>query len=416
MGNFPPTHPPPPFAFVTCVNNLDPSIFCELMGIEGKCLMRLFNHLRENPIDFLLAFVPLTIMADIFHWGELWVFALSAIALIPMASYIGRSTEVLAVYTGPRIGGLMNATLGNAAELIITIVAIREGLLDLVKASITGSILGNILLVMGAAMLFGGLRNGNQQFNRKHASRNSILLMLAVIALLVPSFLSSAMDPGDFVRTEALSIGVAITMILLYGLGVFYSLRVKDGPLAARPSMSKQEDATTIAVEHQDSQEDHPDWSLRTALVVLAASTIGVVFLSELLVGSIEPVVVDLGITEFFVGIILIPLVGNVAEHLVAVNVALKNKMDLSVEIAIASSLQIALFVAPVLVFISLIFGDPLQLIFNQVELLALIVGVLIAGFISMDGESNWLEGAELLAVYVILALAFFLLPEQILH
>jgi Ca2+:H+ antiporter len=333
-----------------------------------------------------------------------------------MASYIGRSTEVLAVYTGPRIGGLLNATLGNAAELIITIVAIREGLLELVKASITGSILGNILLVMGAAMLLGGLRNGTQQFNRKQASRNSILLMLAVIALLVPSILSSAMGPGDFLRTEALTIGVAIIMIILYVLGVFYSLRVKDGPLAARPSMSSPKDLKPTAEEHQDYQEEHPNWSLRTAIVVLAASTAGVVFLSELLVGSIEPVVIDLGITEFFVGIILIPLVGNVAEHLVAVSVAVKNKMDLSVEIAIASSLQIALFVAPVLVFISLLVGDPLQLIFNQVELLALIVGVLIAGFISMDGESNWLEGAELLAVYVILALAFFLLPEQILH
>lgn len=371
----------------------------------------LLTHLRETPVDVLLLAIPLAVLAKSLEWGETWVFLLSALAIVPVAGYIGRSTEALAVFTGPRVGGLLNATLGNAAELIITIVAIREGLLELVKASITGSILGNILLVMGMSMLLGGLRNGTQSFDRRHASRNAILLMLAVIALLIPSMLSSAIGPEDSLQVEALSLGVAFIMIILYALGIVYSLMVHDGPLAARSSVEAPDADQRAAFEGVHAHTHHPAWSLRTALIVLAISTVGVAFLSELLVGSVEPVVISLGVSEFFLGVILIPIVGNVAEHLVAVKVAIQNQMDLSVEIAIASSLQIALFVAPVLVFISLLLGNPLQLIFNQFELLALIAGVFIAALVSEDGVSNWLEGAELLAVYLILGLAFFLLP-----
>ena len=379
--------------------------------------MKLLAFFRKKPINIMLFAVPIAILAEILHWGDIWIFVFSSISMVPLASLIGESTEVLAVYTGPRIGGLLNATLGNAAELIITIVAIRAGLLELVKASITGSILGNILLVMGMAMLLGGLRNGSQRFDRRHASKNAILLMLAVIALIIPSMLSSSIGPETSVKVEALSLGVAFIMIVLYGLGVFYSLKVQDGPLSARTSVK---DGAGKVSEHQGEQSSlirrqtshhQPHWSLRTALIVLAVSTAGVVIISEMLVGSVEPVVVSLGISEFFLGVILIPIIGNVAEHMVAVKVAIENKMELSVEISIASSLQIALFVAPVLVFISLLLGNPLQLIFNQFELLALIVGVLIAAMVSFDGESNWLEGAELLAVYIILGLAFFLLP-----
>ena len=373
--------------------------------------MKLLSNLKERPINILLFVIPFAFLASLFGWGDTWVFVLSAISIIPMASYIGQSTEVLAAYTGPRVGGLLNATLGNTAELIITIVAIRAGLLELVKASITGSILGNILLVMGMSMLLGGLKNGTQRFDRRHASRNAILLMLAVIALLIPSMESGAIGPEDSLEVEALSIGVALIMIVLYGLGLLFSLKVRDGPLSARSSIESPKAREHELVGQPLEVEHHPAWSVRMALVILAVSTAAVAFLSELLVGSVEPVVVSLGISEFFLGVILIPIVGNVAEHLVAVKVATQNNMDLSVEIAIASSLQIALFVAPVLVFVSLLFGNPLQLIFNQVELLALIVGVLIAALVSFDGESNWLEGAELLAVYVILALAFFLLP-----
>jgi Ca2+:H+ antiporter len=357
--------------------------------------MKLVNYLRQEPLSILLVALPLAILARLMGWGALWVFVFSALGVIPLAGFIGSSTEALAVFTGPRLGGLLNATLGNAAELIITIVAIREGLLELVKASITGSILGNLLLVLGMSIALGGLRNGVQTFNQRQASSNSILLALAVIALLIPSLLSHSIGSDSSIEVEAFSLGVAGVMVLLYALGLLYSFRSHEG--GHNPE--------------QPAVEKRPAWSLSTALVVLALATVGVAYLSELLVGAVEPVVKSLGVSEFFLGVILIPIVGNVAEHLVAVRTALKNQMDLSVEISVASSLQIALFVAPVLVFVSLLLGNPLQLIFNQFELLALIAGVLIAALVSADGESNWLEGAELLAVYVILGLAFFLLP-----
>jgi Ca2+:H+ antiporter len=375
-------------------------------------LNKVIDFFVKKRINILLFSIPLVVFAEIFHWGDVWVFGLSAAGVIPLANYIGEATEVLADHTGPRVGGLLNATLGNAAELIITTVAIRQGLLELVKASITGSILGNILLVMGAAMFFGGLKNGVQSFNRHQASRNAILLVLAVVALLIPSMLSGSIGPQDSLEVEVFSIGVATIMIILYGLGIFYSFTAADGPMVVHSSSS----ITHLPETHKKDQLRYDDlrqasWGLRKAIVVLGLSTIGVAYLSELLVGAVEPVVTNLGVSEFFLGVILIPIIGNVAEHLVAVKVAVENQMDLSVEIAIASSLQIALFVAPVLVFVSLLFGNPLQLIYNEFELLALIVGVLIAALVSSDGKSNWLEGAELLAVYIILGLAFFLLP-----
>jgi len=370
--------------------------------------LKTVDLIRRNPLNLFFLAVPLAIFAGILDWGPLWVFLFSALAIIPMAGYIGEATEALAAYTGPSLGGLLNATLGNAAELIITITAIRQGLLELVKASITGSILGNILLVLGTAMVFGGLRNGLQTFNQRRVGNNAILLMLAVIALVVPSALSSAIGPQESPKVETLTLGVAAIMIFLYAIGLLFSYRVQGGPLPADPTFEKQKSRKTT---HSKTDDLHPGWSLRTALIVLAVATVGVAYFSELLVGAVEPVVKNLGVSEFFLGIILIPIVGNVAEHLVAVKLAIQNKMELSVEIAISSSLQIALFVAPVLVFVSLFLGHPLLLIFNQFELLALIVGVLIAALVSADGESNWLEGAELLAVYLILALAFFLLP-----
>jgi len=359
-------------------------------------MQKLLAYVKTKPLALLLLCIPLAVLARAGGWGALWVFLLSAAGVIPLAEYIGEATEALAAYTNPRVGGLLNATLGNAAELIITIVAIREGLLELVKASITGSILGNLLLVMGMAFLLGGLKNGLQKFEQRSATRNAILLVLAVLALLIPSVLSQSIGPEGSPQVEALSLGVAGVMIVLYALALVYGFRSHGAPLS-RQSVEKE--------------ADHAGWSVRTAVLVLAVSTLGVVVLSEFLVGAVEPVVAGFGISEFFLGVILIPIVGNVAEHLVAVEVAMADKMELSVEIAIASSLQIALFVAPVLVFISLLMGNPLQLIFNQFELLALIAGVVVTALVSADGESNWLEGAELLAVYLILALAFFLLP-----
>lgn len=363
-------------------------------------MQKIRTYLTGHPLAVLLIFLPLAMLAKFTQWGELWVFALSALGVIPMAGYIGEATEALAHYTGPKLGGLLNATLGNAAELIITIFAIRKGLLELVKASITGSILGNLLLVLGMAMLFGGMRHGVQRFDRRQASHNAVLLAMTVLMLVVPSLVSHSIHPAEFgletdPKVEALSLGVAAVMIVLYILGLLYSFKSIEGP---------------ITVEEQGTLTARLAWPVRTALLVLALATLGVAFLSELLVGSVEPVVERLGMSEFFIGIIFIPIIGNVAEHLVAVQVAIKNKMTLSVEIAVASSLQVALFVAPVLVFVSLLFGHNLTLTFNQVELVALVAGVMIAALVSADGESNWLEGAELLAVYIALGLAFFLL------
>ncbi len=376
-------------------------------------IQRMSSFFRDQPIQLLLIVIPFAILSRASGQSDVLTFLLSAIAIIPLASLIGDATEALSFHTGPRIGGLLNATLGNAAELIITIVAIREGLLDLVKASITGSILGNILLVMGAAFLLGGFKNGIQVFNHRNMGRYSILLILAVIALVIPSVLSSSIGPTTSVKVETLSLGVAVIMILLYAAGLIFGFQADDGPLSpagiAGASDKKKEKVGPKSAEPEPSGQQA--WTVRTALIVLGISTVGVAYMSELLVATVEPVVASMGVSEFFLGVILIPIIGNVAEHLVAVKAALKNEMDLSVEIAIASSLQVALFVAPLLVFISLLLGNPLQLIFNEFELLALIVGVIIAAFVAQDGESNWLEGAELLAVYVILALAFFLLP-----
>lgn len=356
------------------------------------------RFLKDNPIGVLLVALPFAILASVSQWSPVAIFVLAAVAIIPLAGYIGAATEVLAYHTNPRLGGLLNATLGNAAELIITIAAIRAGYLELVKASITGSILGNLLLVLGMSILFGGIRHGVQTFNRKQASNNSIMLVLTVVILLIPSLLShyigNTETPGP--RVETLSLGVAAVMIVLYVLGLIYSYTVVEGP---------------VVVEEAGHETAPKKWSLKTGIIILILSTIGVGYLSEVLVGSVEPVVATLGLSEFFIGLIFIPIIGNVAEHIVAVQVALKNKMTLSVEIAIASSLQIALFVAPLLVFISLLIGHPLTLVFNPLELIALIAGVLIAALVSADGESNWLEGAELLAIYIILALTFFLMP-----
>ena len=362
-----------------------------------KTATSLLHFLKHNPIFPFLVFLPLTLAAELLHWSPLAIFILACVAIIPMASYIGEATESLAHYTGPRIGGLLNATLGNAAELIITIVAVRAGLLELVKASITGSILGNLLLVMGFSFVVGGFRHGRQSFDKRGASRNAILLVLAVLAMLIPSLFSHSIGPDTSPRVEALSLGVAGIMIIMYILGLLDAAR----------------SGGDSAVTHKPAPDAVlPHWSVVKSIIILVLSTGGIVWLSETLVGVVESVVAGLGVSEFFLGIILIPIIGNVAEHLVAVQFAGENKMTLSVEISVSSSLQIALLVAPLLVFVSLAMGNPLTLIFNTFELLALIAGVLIAALVSADGESSWLEGVALVAIYIILGLAFFLLPQ----
>jgi len=357
-------------------------------------MTRLRMYLTSNPLHALLLALPVVLAAQLLGWPPVALFILAALGIIPLASIIGEATEDLAGHTDPRVGALLNASLGNAAELIITITAVRADLLELVKASITGSIIGNLLLVLGFAMAAGGIRHGTQTFNKVNASRNAILLVLAVTTLVIPSVFSQSIQANGGTSVEALSIGVAVVMIILYALGLFAASRSTDSPMAARVP-----------------DADLPVRSLKQSIILLVLATIGVAWLSEALVYGAEGVISSLGVSEFFLGIILVPLIGNVAEHLVSVQMALKNKMDLSTEIAISSSLQIALFVAPLLVFISLLLGHPLQLILNSFELIALLASVAISVLVSADGESTWLEGAGLLAIYLILGLAFFLLP-----
>ena len=351
------------------------------------------RRLFSSWLDVLLLFLPVTVGLELLKADPLFVFISASLSIIPLAGLLGRATEHFTVYVGAGIGGLLNASLGNAAELIIAIFALREGLLDLVRASITGSILGNLLLVLGAALLLGGIRHGVQKFDRGHAGLDATLLILSVIALGIPSLFNFAIEP-DAASVEGLSIGASIAILLVYGLAILYALTAHshEGDPVGRKA--------------------HPPtgWSVRRALITLAVSVAFIALLSEFLVGSVEAVTQSLGLSQFFLGIILIPIVGNVAEHVVAVQVAVKNKMDLSLSIAIGSSLQVALFVAPVLVLLSLLFGHPLSLEFNGFEIAAVGAAALIAAFVALDGESNWLEGAMLLVVYVILALAFFFL------
>ncbi|MCI0711117.1 MAG: calcium/proton exchanger [Chloroflexi bacterium] len=346
--------------------------------------------------------------------GDVGTFALAALALIPLAGLVGESTEEIASYIGPKWGGLLNATLGNAAELIITIFAISEGKLELVRASIIGSILGNLLLVAGLAMLLGGLKNGIQKFDKQTAAMNATLVVLALMALIIPSFFDEAIisgveafeNAGEVVTTIEVSPdaenrellfseGIAAILIIVYGASIAYQFVT--------------EEKTTL--EREPAETHTAKWSMRTALGIMILSVLGIVFMSEVLVHAVEGVTEELGLTELFIGIIIVPLVGNVAEHLVAVQVAIKNKMDLSMNIALGSSLQIALFVAPVLVFVSLLFDDKLLLVFSEFELVALAAASFVAALVAQDGESNWLEGLMLVSVYAVIGLAFFVLP-----
>lgn len=359
-------------------------------------MIKIKNYLHRHPLSVLLFFLPLAFLAEFSHWNPMLIFSFSALSLVPLAGYIGEATESIAEYTGPKIGGLLNATLGNAAELIITLVAIKAGLLELVKASITGSIIGNLLLVMGLSLFLGGAKNGIQAFDRRHSSNQSVLLTLAVIALVIPSIFGHVIGSTNAWGVEQLSLGVAGVMILLYAASLFFNFK-------SNTNMASHETAHSKKIINKKE--------INSAIAVLVVATLGVVFMSEFLVGQVEVIVSRFGFSEFFLGIILIPIIGNVAEHMVAVQVAIRNQMDLSVEIAVSSSLQIALFVAPILVFISLIMGNPLTLVFNNFELIALGATVIVSALVCLDGESNWLEGLALIGVYIILGIGFFLLP-----
>ena len=334
--------------------------------------------------------VPATIALEFAHAPAALIFVASAVAIVPLAGLMGIATEEMAARTGPTIGGLMNATLGNAAEVIIGIFALRAGLIELVKASLTGSIIGNLLLILGLSLFVGGLGRQTQTFNRQAAGMNAALLALAVVGLVVPALFDFTHPRGKPIILAELSIAVGIVLLAVYVLSLVFSLK------------------THRELFRPKHAHEPPKWSLRRALTLLVVATALVAWLSEILVGVTEATIADLGVSELFLGVIIIPLVGNAAEHGAAVMMAAKNKMDLSFAIAVGSSTQIALFVAPLMIFISLLVGNPMDLAFTAFEVTAVALSVGVVVVISLDGESNWLEGAQLLAVYGILAAAFF--------
>jgi Ca2+:H+ antiporter len=357
-----------------------------------------------RPVYFLGVFFPVAVVLELAHAEPVLVFAAAALAVVPCAAVMGEATEAIAARTGPGIGGLLNVTFGNAPELIIAFFALIKGLQEVVKASIVGSIIGNILLVMGAAMLVGGIPRDKQTFSRTAATAQSAMLLLALAALILPAafqLIHGGSLPGvgeervDFGSdVERLSFGVAIVLLLTYAAGLLFSLKTHR--------------AVFNPFQEQEEEEAH-HWSIRRAATFLAISAVLVGVMAEILVGSISEASEEIGLSEFFVGVFVVAIVGNAAEHWVAVLVAAKDKMDLAVNIAIGSSAQIALFVAPLLVLLSFVVGpDPMALVFNGYELGGLVFAVLIANFVTQEGESNWFEGVQLVALYAVLGLVFY--------
>jgi Ca2+:H+ antiporter len=347
--------------------------------------------------DLLLLGIPVALWAEYFGHQPMIAFIASAIAVLRLAAWMGHATEEVAIHAGPRIGGFLNGTFGNAAELIIVILAIKEGLFEVVKASITGSILGNSLLVLGAASLTGGLKYTHQQFNRNLARFNSSLLFIAMAALVVPAIFHHG-NPVPMTESglRTLSLWTAIILLGVYVASLVFSFKTHAHLFVAEGGL------------HEKAK-----WSLAKAMGVLLAATLGVVFMSEVLVKSLEPVLHTLGWSELFVGIVVVALVGNAAEHSTAVTMAMQNRMEVAVEIAIGSTTQIALLVAPVAVLVSHLFGPGMSLEFLPSELVAILVSVLTVNQITRDGETNWLEGLMLLAAYTIIAVAFYFVPAH---
>ncbi len=373
--------------------------------------------MRVRPVYFLGVFIPVAIALELAHASPVIVFFAAALGVIPTAALMGEATEHLAARSGPGIGGLLNVTFGNAPELIIAFFALNEGLQEVVKASIAGSILGNILLVLGASMLVGGWKREKQTFNATAAHAQAAMLLLALLALILPALfelingggLPKVTEEGAEFATncggissencsdlKTMSFIVAIILIGSYAAGLWFSLKTHRSLF-------------NPYTEEESGEHEHEHWSVRRAMISLAVAGVLVGLMSEVLVGSIEAASEDIGISQFFVGIFIVAIVGNAAEHWVAVLVAAKNKMDLAVNIAVGSSAQIALFIAPVLVLLSFVFGpEPMPLVFNGYEIGAMIFAVLIANFLTQDGESNWFEGVQLLAVYAVMGVVFF--------
>ncbi|WP_121970076.1 calcium/proton exchanger [Leptolyngbya sp. BC1307] len=372
----------------------------------------------KNVIFFgFLGFIPVSLAAHFLGWGDLIVFVTAALAIIPLAGWMGAATEEIAIVVGPSLGGLMNATFGNATELIIAIFALRAGLVNVVKSSITGSIISNLLLVMGLSMLLGGLKFKEQTFQPTIARLNASSMNLAVIAILLPTAVDFTSTGIEQPILQRLSIAVAVVLMLVYGLTLLFSMKTHaylyDVGMAEAPVEGTDPESNSHAEKaHENGHEEHGEKpNLKLWVGVLLAATLAVAIESEFLVGTLEVASKQLGLSELFTGVIILPVIGNAAEHATAVTVALKNKMDLSVNVAVGSSLQIALFVGPLLVIIGALMGQPMDLDFNNFELLSVVVAVLVANSISADGKSNWLEGTLLLATYAVISLSFYFHP-----
>ena len=344
-------------------------------------------------LKYMLIFIPISFIAKFMNASGSVMFILSCLSIIPLAGLMGEGTEEISFYSGPKIGGFLNGTFGNATELIISFFALKQGLFDIVKSSIAGAVIGNVLLVVGASMLAGGLKFKTQKFNEKVSEVTSSMLLFAVLGLCIPALFTHTVDPALLnTRYEGLSVFVAVVMIIIYILSLVFSF-------------STHKDIYNT----EASKEGSAKWTLKKAILILVVVTILIAIESEFLVNGVESITESLGWSEFFVGIILIPIIGNAAEHTTAIIMASKDQMDVSLEIALGSSLQIILFVAPILIFISLFF-KPMSIVFNEFELVALIASVVIANKVSHDGECNWLEGVQLLAVYLIISASFFII------
>ncbi|GGE78822.1 calcium/proton exchanger [Priestia taiwanensis] len=336
--------------------------------------------------------IPLSIAGSVLHWPQVMMFGIYCLTIIALASFMGRATESLAIVSGPRIGGLLNATFGNAVELIISIFALRAGLTEVVLASLTGSVLGNLLLVGGLSLFVGGIKYKRQQFSVYDARHNSGLLIFAiVVAFVIPEVFAMTMTEAE---TVTLSIGISIILIVLYLAALLFKLVTHRG----------------VYTSEEVEEHEKPEWSKQKAILVLALATIAVAYVSENLVHTFETVASSFGWSELFIGIIIVAIVGNAAEHASAIMMAYKNKMDIAIEIAVGSTLQIAMFVAPLLVLLSSIFYQHMPLVFSWPELIAMITAVFLTNSIMEDGDTNWFEGGMLLAAYFIMAIGFYLL------
>lgn len=351
----------------------------------------------------LLLFIPISIAAEKLEWGALVVFITAAVAIVPLAIWLSTATEEIAVTAGPSIGALLNALFGNATELIIALVALRAGLIDIVKASITGTIISNLLLVMGLSMLLGGLRYKEQEFQPVVARVNGSTMTLAVTAIVLPALVVATSGGVNQPEITKLSIAAAVILMAVYALTLLFSLKTHSYLYEVGVVELEGE------AEHGEGEAAKPN--LWLWLGVLLVSTIAVAFESEIFVGAVEEATKGLGLSPLFTGVILLPLVGGAAEYVTAVSVALKNNMDLSVSVAMGSSLLVALLVAPILVLVGQAIGQPMDLNFNLFEVVAVVVAVAVANLISLDGRSNWLEGALLLATYAVLGAAFYFHP-----